>query len=137
MSNEYDITKSMLQTIRSKSSDHKNVIMENEAGVIDLGDQELKDEQTKFMDIVSPRVEFNTFKIYPNANNVIFSGKFDNGIEWQFSKTDGLYFNAPNMELEDETLDLLKKLSAHYTNWSDEWAQKLNTEYKGDNNVQG
>lgn len=137
MNNEYDITKSMLRTIRNKSSEHKDIIKENEANAIDLSDQELKNEKTKFMDIVNPRVEFNAFKIYPSANNVVFSGKFDNGIEWQFSKSDGLYFNAPNMELEDETLDLLKKLSAYYVNWSDEWSKKLNTEYKGDNNVQG
>jgi hypothetical protein len=96
----------------------------------EVSDQEVKDEENKFMDTVTPRVTFTSFKVYPDAVNVVFNGKFDSGIEWQMSKVDGLFLNAPNIELDDEVLELLKKLNGYYQNWSDEWSKKLNTEYK-------
>jgi hypothetical protein len=143
---QHDITKTMLNTIRDVQAKQLNEYA-NEANVQDsqevqdnsttedngqaLEGQEINGEKKQFMDIVSPRVEFGEFKIYPDANNVVFNGKFDNSIEWQLSKADGLYVNMPNMELTNEILELLKKLSGYYLNWSDEWSTKLNTEYKG------
>lgn len=169
MSNEHDITKMMLETIRTASSKHKNLIKENEemgtpnvpapvpgddpvedvestemgaevntefdseegdATKAEVSSQEVTDEENKFMDTVTPRVTFEEFNVYPDAANVSFSGKFDNDIEWQMSKIDGLFVNASNIELDDEVLELLKKLNGYYQNWSDEWSKKLNTEYK-------
>jgi hypothetical protein len=167
MTNEHDITKMMLETMRLKTSKHKNLIRENEemstpdATVIgnnievdseteemgakvdteqegnkgiesssQVSNQEINEEERKFMDIVTPRVSFTSFKVYPDAANVVFNGKFDSGIEWQMSKVDGIFLNAPNIELDDEVLTLLKKLNGYYENWSLEWSKKLNTEYK-------
>ena len=167
MTNEHDITKMMLETMRLKTSNHKNLIRENEemstpnAPVVgnsvevdseteemgakvdteqdgtegiesssQITGQEVKEEEMKFMDIVTPRVSFTSFKVYPDALNVVFNGKFDSGIEWQMSKVDGIFLNAPNIELDDEVLVLLKKLNGYYENWSLEWSKKLNTEYK-------
>jgi len=167
MSNEHDITKMMLETIRASSSNHKNLIRENEEmstmsspvagddiiddteteemgaevnteenssegseGKAEVSDQEVTDEENKFMDTVTPRVTFEEFNVYPDASNVTFNGKFDNEIEWQMSKVDGLFINASDIELDDTVLDLLKKLNGYYQNWSDEWSKKLNTEYK-------
>lgn len=158
MSKEHDITKGMLERIRLNGL-NPNPINESEEGiepeveevdvedielgvdveetedVINLEGQEFKDEQNKFMDIVTANGEFAPFKIYPNSNNAIFGGKLDNGIEWQFSKVDGLYVNMPNIKVDDEIIELLKKLNAHYVNWAKEWGKKLNTEYRGDGEV--
>jgi len=167
MSNEHDITKMMLETIRFQTSKNKRFITENEEmgttdvpvvgsdvevdaeteemgaevdteqegteGIessSDVNSQEAKEEESKFMDTVTPRVTFTSFKVYPDTANVEFSGKFDNGIEWQMSKTDGLFLNTSNIELDDEILILLKKLNGYYVNWTDEWSKKMNTEYK-------
>lgn len=171
MSDEHEITKMILETMRLKTSEHKRLIRENEemgtpsssaiSGAVEaetasveaeteeteemgaevdteqdseasaeVSGQEVKDEESKFMDTVTPRVTFESFKVYPDASNVTFNGKFDNEIEWQMSKVDGLFVNAANIELDDEVLELLKKLNGYYQNWSDEWSKKLNTEYK-------
>lgn len=135
MINEHDITKSMLETIRAKTSEHIKMINENEQDIINLEGAELETEKTEFMDIVSPDTEFGGFKIYPTSRNVVFSGKFNNGVSWQFSNTDGLYYDAPNMELDDKMLELLKKLAAHFENWKAKWAKKLATEYKSNGEV--
>lgn len=149
MSKEHDITKGMLEQIRLRGLNVQENVEEIEMdadvdtnidndpnnGVVDLSSQEYQDEQSKFMDIVSPNVEFGPFKIYPNNNNAVFSGKLDNGIEWQFSKVDGLYVNMPNIKIDDDIIELMKKLNAHFVNWSKEWGSKLNTEYKGDGEI--
>jgi hypothetical protein len=125
MINEHDFTKKILNSIRNKK-----LIKEQEEGQPEGYEQEYKVEKDKFMDIVTPRVEFKSFNIYPDTGNVVFSGELDAGIDWEFSKKDGLFVNAPNMELDDEVLEILKKINAYYTNWKDEWSKKMNTEYK-------
>ena len=124
MSNEHDITKSILDTIR------EGRLHEANETVIDLTDAELQDQQTKFQEQAVSGTQFKFFKIYPKARNVVFSGKLDNGIDWQYSKVDGFYFNAPNMQLNDELLEQLRRMMAYYTNWKIEWDKKLN-EYIG------
>lgn len=128
MINEHDFTKKILNSIRS----HK-LIREQEESNPEGYEQEYKAEKDKFMDIVTPRVQFKSFNIYPDTSNVVFSGQLDAGIDWEFSKKDGLFVNAPNMELDDEVLEILKKINAYYTNWKDEWSKKMNTEYSNKN----
>lgn len=137
MNDEHDITKKMLNTIRENVNVNKMLLNENDEpqgtsadGAIQPNPNDLKDEQKKFMQIVGPRVEFKSFNIYPNDNNVVLAGEFDNGLSWQFSKRDGLYINANSLKLDAETVETLKKLSAYYNNWADEWSQKLQQEYK-------
>lgn len=135
MRKEHDITKSMLDSIREvkKNNYIKHLteeLTDSKSDILDLDNQAYKDEQNKFMEMVSSNVEFGSFKIYPSSNNVTFSGKLDNGIEWQFSKVDGLYISAPNMKVDDEVIEILKKINAYFTNWVKEWGIKLNTEYK-------
>jgi len=127
MLNEHDFTKKILSSIRN------NKLIKEQKGQPEGYEQEYKTEKDKFMDIVTPRVKFKSFNIYPDTSNVVFSGKLDSGIDWEFSKKDGLYVNAPNMELDDEVLDALKKLNAYYNNWQNEWSKKMNTEYKNSN----
>ena len=131
--NEHDITKAMLETIRLSEIANIKSLNEQMEDIIDLSGEELARQQTEFSERVSPRVQFGPFKIYPNAKNVAFSGKFNDGIEWQFSLLDGLYMNMPNIEVNDEIVELTKKLNAHFVNWEDEWGKKINTEYSGNN----
>jgi hypothetical protein len=121
---EYDQTKKMLNLLRG---DSLTTLKENE--VKTNHPNEFNEDSTKFMDIVTPRVTFTNFELSPEKKNITIGGKLDNGIEFQLSKTEGLYFSCPNIELDAEILDILKKLSGYYENWSIEWAKKLNTEY--------
>lgn len=129
--NEDDVSRSMLKTIRENSLYGKD----NNDDTIQLSGDELKEEQDKFRELVGTnRVEFTIFNIYPEANNVIFGGKFQNidGLGFQLSLEggDGIYVTANNIKLTDEALTILQKLRAFYVDWADEWAKKLATEYK-------
>lgn len=131
MINEHDMTKKMLDTLRiSKLIVENNTPSEG----IDLEQAELNEEQNKFREAISPRVDFETFKIYPQASNVIFAGKFQdmNGMSWQFSMTEtkGVYIKADNLQLTEDTVRTIQKLSGYYDVWVKEWANKLATEYK-------
>jgi len=129
--NEYDLTKKMLNIIRViKESEQNN----ESSDVIDLEGEELKKEQNKFSDMITPRVSFTNFKLYPNSNNVVFSGVIDSGIEFQLSLKDGAYVNTDNIELNDEVVDVIKKLNGFYVEWSKEWSNKLRNEYNNSDN---
>jgi hypothetical protein len=126
---ERDITKLILEHFREAK--YKTI---NENDSIELSGDALKSEENRFREIISPRVQFTGFKIYPRANNVIFGGVFQNlgGLEWQFSleNSDGLYITANNIQVNDEVISVIQKLKGYYETWADEWSDKLATEYK-------
>ena len=171
MTNEHDITKMMLEAIRAKSSNHKNLIRENEGGDfggnaqaptgggsvesnidnnIDaeepdkdefenkfeeakesedtgLDTPEGKEEAEKIADMVDNLVVVTSFKIYPENGNVVMIGKLQiSDIEWQFSKNDGIFLNASNVELTPQIQKIVSTLSAYYENWQEDWAGKIN-----------
>ena len=125
--NEHDITKQMLDVMRTP------LIKEDEAPSesIELSSSELEDEKKKFMETVDNGTNFEVFKIYPKAENVIFAGDINKKIDWQFSlaEDNGLYVTLNNIKLDGPTFDTLKKLMGYYKNWSDEWKRKVRTEY--------
>lgn len=90
----------------------------------------LRDEETKFREMVTPRVEFTGFNVYPNDNNVVFSGvlqAFNNSpFKFTLEEKDGCYFSCQDLELSNELLDTLKKLYGYYNTWADEWGIKIN-----------
>ena len=98
---QHDETRKMLELIREGSrktvSGSKTFLMEQDINVqkekpLDI--TEVKEEEKKFRDTVTPRVTFNQFKLYPKAQNVEWSGKFnDSNIEWYYSLDDtrGVY----------------------------------------------
>jgi len=148
--NEHDITRKMLNVIRENHTKGNRLIKEgfgengvgdsNENKAVSLSQEELNQEHNTFRDLVSARVDFTTFKIYPDVSNVIFGGVLQNGMEWQLSleESNGLYITANNLQLDDETINLIKKLKGFYDRWADEWAKKINTEYKnGDRDENG
>jgi hypothetical protein len=100
----------------------------------DLDDAERKEEEDKFKQTVHPRCKFERFKLYPNAQNVEFSGEIlDLGLNWEFSldTTTGVYItNVNKLQLTNETLEIIKKLVGYYKTWADEWANRISDEYK-------
>jgi hypothetical protein len=127
LTNEHDITKMMLNKINE--SKRGPIKEQQEADEITLVGPEAKAEQDKFVQVVTPRVEFNEMIVYPSDNNVFWSGKFDNGISWQMSKNDDLVIDAENVTIDDEELELINKLKKYREIWVDEWSEKLRTEY--------
>lgn len=140
---QHDETVRMLGLIReSNNVNRKNKKLIREQSEvkedIDLGEEDsvaLQEEEKKFRDTVTPRVEFNRFKLYPKAQNVEFSGKFTaNNVEWFYSLDDnnGVYITADLLQLNQDTLEIIQKLVAYYDAWSDEWATKIAEEYNND-----
>jgi len=119
--NEHDITKMMLNKINEsklvKESDYK------------LTDDALKDQEDKFRGVVSPMVTFNNLNVSlkdkDKDNYFFWSGEFDNGISWQMSKNDGLVISADNVTIDDEELEILKKLKNYRGDWIKELSEKL------------
>lgn len=140
---QHDETKRMLGLIReSINTNKKNVRLLREQSEPtedkDLGEEDsaaLQEEEKKFRDTVTPRVEFNRFKLYPKAQNVEFSGKFtSSNLEWFYSldDTNGVYITADLLQLNQSTLEQIQKLVGYYDSWSNEWATKIAEEYKND-----
>ena len=133
--NQHDETRKILDLIREsnkKPTLGKTLIREQEEkGELDT--TELKEEEKKFRDTVTPRVKFNRFKLYPEAQNVEFSGEFtDNRVEWFFSldDTQGVYVTTDMLQLREDTMKLLQKLIGYYKTWSEEWANRIAEEYE-------
>lgn len=139
---QHDETMRMLGLIRETYNTNikKTLITEEtrSSGDKDLGEEDpeaLKEEEKKFRDTVTPRVEFNRFKLYPKAQNVEFSGRFtSNNLEWYYSldDTNGVYISADLLQLNQTTLQQIQKLVAYYDTWSNEWATKIAEEYSNE-----
>jgi len=101
----------------------------------ELDDAELKEEEDKFRQTVHNRVKFNKFKLYPSSQNVEWGGEFtDNRIEWNYSLDDsrGVYITTELLQLDDDTLEVIKKLVGYYKAWSDDWATRIAEEYNNE-----
>jgi len=135
MINEHDVTVKMLNNIRNV----KKILTEQDdttpvSNGITLTGNELKDEENKFRQSVSPRTQFNSLIVNPEASNVVFNGKFTDldGMEWQYtlSESKGVYINIGNLQLTDDVVKTFQKLSGYYDIWAKQWANKLANEYK-------
>jgi hypothetical protein len=109
----------------------------------DLDEGELREEEDKFRQTVHNRVKFNNFKLYPASQNVEWGGEFtDSRMEWNYSLDDsrGVYITSELLQLDDDTLDVIKKLVGYYKAWSDDWATRIAEEYnnkiRDDENVE-
>jgi len=136
MINEHDMTKRMLDTIRggllTESNEGNDVISPAQ------NDPAYTEELKKFADTVDARVQITKFKIYPNDKNVQFDGRLDSGINFFMDvKAMNLSISITDEQggplriyIDDNILKTLQKLDGYYKNWSDEWSNKLLTEYK-------
>mgnify|MGYP006883080667 FL=1 len=139
---QHDETKRMLGLIRESSTKKtdttKKMLREQVESATEnkeLDPAELSEEEKKFRDTVTPRSSFNSFKLYPKAQNVEFSGEFtDSKVEWFFSLDDtrGVYITGTFIQLNDDVLKQIQKLVAYYETWSNEWANRIAEEYKND-----
>lgn len=142
MDYQHDSTRRMLDLIREskRTKKNKSIITEQTVakGDIDLSQDDLaayNEEEKNFRSNVTPRTKFNRFKLYPESQNVEFSGEFtDNRIEWFYSLDDtkGVYITADLLQLNDQTLKQIQKLVAYYDTWSNEWATKIAEEYQNE-----
>jgi hypothetical protein len=135
--NEHDLTKKMIDTLRGnvliKEADEGNdVISPTEK------DSTYQDEIKKISDTVDPRVQIKKFKIYPKDRDVQLDGRLDSGINF-FMSTKAMKLSvsitddngkAKTIFLDKDLIATIQKLNGYYENWTREWAQKLNTEYK-------
>lgn len=137
--NEYDESRRILGIIREskniKKSGFKSSLLTEaiQPDRIELDQSEKKDEEKKFREVISPRVKFNKFIIYPKSGNVEWSGEFqDSRIQWFYSLDDtrGVYISGELLRLDDSTLETIRKLVGFYENWADEWANKIADEYR-------
>jgi len=140
-----DITKKMLDTIRNKPNflikEDENVSNEYETAPNtgasqseDLDENSFRAEKKSFMDTVSAKVDFRSFKIYRKERNVVFSGKMQDlsGLEWVMSlrSEDGLNITVQSLKIDNDSIAILNKLNGFYNNWSKTWAEKINTSYQ-------
>ena len=120
---EYDITRSMIKSI--KIALNEEVV----DGIYQVDPQEIRDEELKFVDSVSKRIDFNDLKVYVTGNgNVEWSGVvIQYGIEWKYSleSSTGVYMSSNLLQLTDDALSVISKLSAYYDIWASEWSDKL------------
>lgn len=135
--NEHDFTKKMIGSISnmqliSESDEGNDVITPS------VTDSVYQDEVKKIGDSVDPRVQVTKFKIYPTDRDVQFDGRLDSGINF-FMSTKAMKLSisitdengqASKIYLDAELISTIQKLNGYYENWTREWAQKLNTEYK-------
>jgi len=130
--NEYDVTKMMIQKINEsrlmrEQEENDNVTTKDS---LTITGSELKDEENRFTDYMGTnRVEFNELNLYPSENNAVWSGKFNNGIEWQISVNDDMVLNTQGTPIDDPEMELIEKLKKYSTVWGEEWAKKLRTDY--------
>jgi hypothetical protein len=141
MMNQHDETRKILDLIRENKksvlSNSRRMLVEQDITIQEekgeLDPTELKEEEKKFRDTVTPRVKFNKFKLYPEAQNVEFSGEFtDSRIEWYYSldDTQGVYITTDLLQLRDDTLKQIQKLVGYYKTWAEEWANRIAEEYE-------
>ena len=136
--NEHDQTKMMLDIIRygnkriNENEDSSDVITPAK------NDGTYTEEYKKLSDSVDPSLQIIKFKIYPKDRDVQLDGRLDSGINFFMStKAQKLKISitddqeqAIQIYLDEQLLTIIQKLSGYYENWKNEWAQKLNTEYK-------
>jgi hypothetical protein len=147
--NEHDITKLMLETMRTKSSSHKNLIKENEefaaeapavdtetdeenfeTGMDDIEREKFESNKEEFKDKVTKGAAFDKFSIDKETQSVSFGGRLRNGMEWSYSysKTGGT--NAVELgtpvgsryvKFGREDLKILNSLVNYYDVWVGRW----------------
>ena len=88
-----------------------------------LAFQETMDE---FVEEVSDLVDFNTLNVYPN--NVDWSGKIiDKDIDFTFTigENSGTYIKGEMLTVDEDFLELIKKLQQFYQKFKSKWSRIL------------
>jgi hypothetical protein len=150
------MTKLMLETLRTQSSKHKNMLNENEefsTPTPAIGDEGIADESMEsdfegemdnvereyfnknkndFREKVDKGAKFNSFAIDKETQNVSFGGSLDNGMEWSYSKDGGVELGTPVgsrfISFKKEDLAILNTLVNYYDIWKGEWQDNFHSD---------
>lgn len=139
MKNEHDFTKLMIEALRANSKSNQKLIRENEdidsegfnENNLDNVEKEyFKKNKESFLQKVSNGSTFDEFAIDKDTRNVVFGGKFRNGIEWSYSYTNGIQLGTPSAErfvsVKREDIKELEMLVNYYSVWQKEWDTNFN-----------
>jgi len=123
-----DHTRKMLKLIREAE-----IGADNDS--YDLSTREIEDDVSVFVDIANTFV-VDTFKIYPDDNNVIMTGRVTDFGDFVFQMSlesdEAFYITTSNLSMSKDVSDTLYKLRGEYTLWKEEWQKKIK-HYKTDN----
>lgn len=120
-------SRALLNKVRKHTNLKEN--NESQAGVSTLSEVELEDEMNRFKEAVGSTAEFNEFKIYDGTNNIEWSGLLPvENLAWSFSleNNNGCYITVNALQLNNESLERINKLSAYYNVWLDYWMKEVN-----------
>lgn len=142
---EHDMTKLMLETIRTKSSQHKNLIKENEeisqefettdseSNLESLDDVErdyYEKDLEAFQNDVDTGAKITAYSIDKDTENVNMSGTLSNKLEWSYSKEAGVQIGTAVgnrfIDFNKEMLPTLNVLLNYYDNWVKSWQKNFN-----------
>lgn len=137
---QYDISKSILETIRKKSlikeekSPKEPIAITNDPK---FGTNVLQSQiesfrsgvhyGARFADENSENAEDNPLVYYPNTKNIVFSGSIPSmgNLKFQISLNDSSeapYIFVDGLALTDSVLDTLRKLAGFTKNFREEWS---------------
>lgn len=125
--NEDDITRKFLNIARKLNEDTNN---EQEI-IIDRNDEKVQEFVSNINNFVgSVQIDNRSTIVYPNDNDVIFSGVITdlNDLKFQFRYNDqsgGLYIWADSMLLTKDVSDKLSKLVVIREQWKDYWGNNI------------
>lgn len=111
--------------------------MPEDAIELKQGDAAYNDELTKMRNTVDGTVVFTSFNIYPSDGNVVIDGY----LKKQEADNSGIFFkmaiNASDIEtsmvdveLDDETNEIMQRLTGYYKNFDEEWGRRVYAEYQ-------
>lgn len=127
---EREITQMMVRRIQNEMARPTTTLTEEKNDRIVITGRDKTEQEEKFTQYITPRVTFNKLIVFPYDNNVVWSGKFDNGIQWKMEKNRDLQLSSKSTQIDDEELEIIDRLTKYSEAWKDDWADKLRTEYK-------
>jgi len=121
--NEHENMRNMLAITRQ----FKRAI--NEDVVPTLQPEELEDEKNRFKEALGNAViEFGNFNRY--NDNIEWTGVLvKEQITWVFSldATIGCYISCQQIQLSEQTLQIIQNLHVYYNEWSQYWSQEISS----------
>jgi hypothetical protein len=146
--NERDVTQMMFKKLRNE-----NILREDfgaateepptqeapqeggETNSLAPSENDVSEAQEKFRQNVAPDTVFEEFTIYPDENNVIFSGNIPGlgKFVFEYTQKEGYAFETEGqVTMSNINFEIIKKMVGYFTNWKEEMATKL-LEYKQNN----
>ena len=131
--NEHDLTKRMLAVIKNQlvfESDMGN--SDFESNMETLEKEYFEKDKESFLGKVDNGATFTNYEINKENKNIIFSGILDSGIEWSYSKNDGVQIGTPVgnkfVSFTANDLKILNVLINYYDLWKSDWQDNFNTD---------